>query len=248
MSFIKLFLEPWYRSISDPASSQDEVLQKLLSGYAKTRYGEEKGATTITNIEEYRRSFPCVTFEKLQSYINCVERGDYRAILPERPTGWVMTRGSTGKSKIIPVTNDHLQRILICGSRAILNYSSRKNDIDLLRGNVLNLNFPSLVGKIDENFTYGYSSGTYAKLNPELGYTKLVPSQEEIDDLGSNVTKKGWEARFNLVYTSAKDREIQYVMGVTPVITAFARYLRKKHSILPKKSMEYESTFLYKCA
>ncbi len=52
--------------------------------------------------------------------------------------------------------------------------------------------------------TYGYSSGTYARLNPMFDRVSLLPRQEEIDKLGSGIGRKDWEKRFDLVYEMAK--------------------------------------------
>ena len=147
-----------------------------------------------------------------------------------------MTRGTTGISKLIPATKTHLSQILSVGARGIINFALRKNP-EVLQGEVLNLNFPSEVGVTNTPncaMPYGYSSGTYAKFNPELGPARLVPRQEEIDSLGGGVTNRDWESRFELVYQRAKEREIGSLMGVAPVITAFARYVKKKHNALPK--------------
>ena len=66
--------------------------------------------------------------------------------------------------------------------------------------------------------TYGYSSGTYARLNPMFDRVSLMPRQEQIDELGSGIGRKDWEKRFELVYQLAKDQNVTATMGVTPVI------------------------------
>jgi hypothetical protein len=117
----------------------------------------------------------------------------------------------------------------------------------VLSGGVLNLNFPSDVSAIntqDGERRYGYSSGTYARLNPGLGAARLVPKQEEIDALGGGASKKDWERRFELVYLKAKDHDVKSMIGVTPVIEAFARHVRKKHRVLPKQFWKLKASFL----
>ena len=81
--------------------------------------------------------------------------------------------------------------------------------------------------------SYGYSSGTYAKLNPELMGARLLPRQQEIDSLGSGIKRKDWEARFELAFQRAKDSDIGSLMGVTPVMIAFGKFLRRRHSVRP---------------
>jgi hypothetical protein len=93
------------------------------------------------------------------------------------------------------------------------------------------------------NRFYGYSSGTYAKINPSLGAAALVPSQEEIDSLGGGVTRRDWNARFELVYQRAKDVDVASLMGVTPVMLAFAAFLRRRHNTTPKELWRLKGIF-----
>jgi hypothetical protein len=157
-----------------------------------------------------------------------------------------MTRGSTGKPKIIPITDTHIKQVRSCGARAILNFSMKRPDSGVLRGRVLNLNFPSAV----DSFTastgevgYGYSSGTYARLIPKLYGASLIPDQSDIDDLGPGITKKDWNARFELVYQRAKSEDVRSVMGVAPVLLSFARFVKKAHGRRPADLWEMEGIF-----
>ena len=240
-------LNPWYESLKDPATTQQATLEKLLKTYQKTEYGQTHSANKTQNIPDFRANFPKIAYKDLKPYLETVKKGKYAAILSEPPVCWVMTRGSTGTAKVLPATQTHLQEILLCGARAFLNYAVRKNDWTLLTGRILNLNFPSAVTSLDANgqkVTYGYSSGTYARLNPALNAASLVPKQEEIDALGSGISKKDWEARFELVYEKAKDENVVATMGVAPVILSFARYVKRKHSRLLKDVWKAHALFL----
>ena len=234
-SFLNEFVSPWYESLADPAASQESALASLLQGYAKTEYGRRLGADPAGGMSDYRRRFPIVRYADLAPVLERVKTGDYLALLPEPVSRWVMTRGTTGRPKLVPATETHLSLILSLGARAIINFAL-KRDAGILEMNVLNLNFPSEVAAMvtDKGREgYGYSSGTYAKLNPSLGPTALVPAQEEIDELGGGIGKADWDRRFELVYQHAKDRPVGSVMGVTPVIESFARYVMSRHGVRP---------------
>ena len=90
---------------------------------------------------------------------------------------------------------------------------------------------------------YGYSSGTYARLNPMFERVSLLPRQEEIDALGSGLTRKDWEKRFELVYQQALSQDVTATMGVTPVILSFARYMKRKHGKKPVDLWKLEALF-----
>jgi hypothetical protein len=157
-----------------------------------------------------------------------VKEGNYNVILAEPPECWVMTRGSTGRAKVLPATQTHLKQIFTCGARALINYALRKKSFEVFTGDILNLNFPSSVHTMTSDgreVTYGYSSGTYARLNPMFDRVSLIPRQEAIDAVGSGIGKTDWEKRFELVYQQALDKNVTATMGVTPVILAFAKYV-----------------------
>jgi hypothetical protein len=245
--FLRAFVDPWYKSIAQPKEAQERALTTLVQAYAKTEYGEKYGARRVRTLADYQDSFPVADYPSLQPWLDQVKQGNYASLLSEPVENWVMTRGTTGRSKIIPTTRTHLDLILMAGARGLINFALKRNDFDILSGEVLNLNFPSDVGVLETKTGsphFGYSSGTYAKLNPGLGAARLVPRQEEIDALGGGASGKDWERRFEMVYQKAKDHPVKSLMGVTPVIEAFARYVRKKHRVFPRQFWKLKAIFL----
>jgi len=236
----------WYESLKNPEESQKQVLSNLINGYQKAHYGRSHHASEVEETADFRTNFPIIDYRGLNPYLAEVEKGDYQAILPEPLLCWVMTRGSTGPAKVLPATKTHLEQIMTCGARALINHAIRKKDHELLAGRILNLNFPSNVHTITtdgKTVTYGYSSGTYAKLIPTLNQVGLLPRQEDIDALGPGITKTGWERRFELTYRQALNENIVAAMGVTPVILSFARYVKRKHGKKPKELWKTRALF-----
>ena len=236
----------WYESLKNPEEFQRKTLVELVEDYEKTRYGKSHNASEIEGIADFRANFPIVDYKGLNRYFAEVREGDYASILPEPLVCWVMTRGSTGSAKVLPATKTHLEQIFTCGARALVNYVLRKRDFELLTGKILNLNFPSQVHMMvvdGETLNYGYSSGTYARLNPMLNEVSLLPRQEEIDALGSGITKQDWERRFELTYQRSLNENVKATIGVTPVILSFARYVEKKHGKRPEELWNLRALF-----
>jgi hypothetical protein len=157
-----------------------------------------------------------------------------------------MTRGSTGRAKVLPATQAHLKQIFTCGARALINYALRQKNFEVFTGDILNLNFPSSVHTMSSDgreVTYGYSSGTYARLNPMFDRVSLIPRQEAIDAVGSGIGKTDWEKRFELVYQQARGKNVTAAMGVTPVILAFAKYTQRKHGKKPADLWKFQALF-----
>ena len=239
-------LEPWYKSLNDPGKAQEQVLLDLVRMYAGTEYGKENSALEVGGVEKFRQRFPIMDYERLKEYLEEVKKGNYKVFLPEPPVCWVMTRGSTGAAKILPATATHLEQILACGARALVNYVVRKRDQEMFSGKILNLNLPSRVSALnigDRTVDYGYSSGTYARFFPSLGNVGLVPLQEEIDSLGAGTTKADWERRFELVYSKALNETVTAAMGVAPVILSFARFVKRMYGKKPKDLWNVRALF-----
>lgn len=217
-----------------------------MEHYKKTEFGVKHHAKELHTIQDFQASFPKTNHRSLTPLLEQTKNGNYHALLSEAPICWVMTRGSTGISKVLPVTKTHLDQILFCGARALLNFILRSKDTSLLTGKILNLNFPSAVAEMEvdgKQTAYGYSSGTYAKLNPMLNDVALIPRQEDIDALGSGITRSDWERRFELVYQKALDHEVRAVMGVTPVMMSFARYISRTHGKRPRNVWDLKALF-----
>jgi len=245
-SILQPIIGPWYESLENPQKAQERVLYDLLKKYAITDYGNRCGASQIGGITDYQAKFPRIDYKGLLPYLTQAKEGNYKVILPEPPESWVMTRGSTGKSKVLPVTQTHLKQIFTCGARALINFALKRKSFEVFTGDILNLNFPSSVHTMTSGgreVTYGYSSGTYARLNPMFDRVSLLPRQEAIDALGSGIARTDWEKRFELVYQQALDKDVTATMGVTPVILAFARYIKRKHGKKPADLWKFQAMF-----
>ncbi len=228
-------LEAYHSAIEDPATAQDKIRETLVKDYLKTEYGEGKECDSIS---EYRKQFPVVMYKELEPWFERVRTETPSVFLPEDPITWVMTRGTTGKSKIIPVTAKHMDHLVRGGSRGILSFAMERGGFDSLMGGVLNLQFPSNMYKMmvgGKELEFGFSSGTYARLNPMMNGLQLVPRQEEIDALETGLSKEDWNERYEFIYQRAKDQKVVTIMGVAPVQTGFARYVKRTHGVYPRE-------------
>jgi len=236
-AMLEEFLRPWHDAVAHPEAAQDAALERLLAGYAQTRYGAQHGVESIDSIEEYRAAYPVVTYEEFRPLIDRVMTGEEDLLLYEPPVGWAITRGTTkGESKFIPMTATDL-KMRVSAGRALMNYIARTGQLDVLQGVNLNLNFPSVVGTIqagDREVEYGYSSGIYVKHTTASTPLRSLPTQEEIDALGGGKTIADWKRRFELAHERCKEEHVTIVGGVAPTVVDFGRYLHAAHRVYPK--------------
>jgi hypothetical protein len=125
----------------------------------------------------------------------------------------------------------------VSAGRAVVNNALRTRDLAVFQGANLNLNFPSVVGKVragEREVEYGYSSGIYVRYVSQGTPLRSVPSQEEIDALGGGKTVADWERRFELAYQRCEKERVTVLGGVAPTALEFGRYLFRVHHVYPK--------------
>lgn len=248
--FIEIFCRLWHEGLQDPARTQAQTLEWLLEGYARTEYGQAHGAAKLLSLarrgedapaalfEAYRRSFLIVTYDGIKPWIDRVADGEFGALLPEPPIAWAMTRGTTrGVPKRIPITEADLG-IRVAAARGLLNHLLRTDGLEAIDGYSLNLNYPSVVGTMDcggQVIPYGFSSGIYVRHAAAATPVEILPSQEEIDELGGDATPAAWERRFEMIYRRTRDAPITLCAGVCPTIIEFGHYLQRRHRTRPAK-------------
>jgi hypothetical protein len=126
----------------------------------------------------------------------------------------------------------------VSAGRAMMQYVYSNDRTDLFDGVNLNLNFPSVVGRIqagEREIEYGYSSGIYARHVSTFTPIHSSPSQEAIDALGGSKTLSAWARRFELALEKCRDRNVTLVGGVCQTALQFGRYLWKEHKRYPKQ-------------
>ena len=237
MERITAMLQPWQAALANPAAAQEQVLQNLLKIYAQTEYGAQHRASECSTLDDYRRNFPVADYQAYKPLLDRVMAGEVSLLLNEPPVGWAITRGTTrGETKFIPMTPTDL-RMRVSAGRAVMIYAAAAKKFDIFAGVNLNLNFPSVVGRVkmgEREVEYGYSSGIYTRHVSTLTPVRSVPSQEEIDMLGGGKTARDWEARFDLAYEKCKDQNVTLLGGVAPTALEFGRFLNRKHGMYPR--------------
>jgi hypothetical protein len=234
---MRAMVNPWYQSLKNPKTSQENTLEGLIQIYQQSKYGKDHYSKTISTYDDYRQSFPVKSYEEYKPLIQRVMEGETSLLLNEEPIGWAITRGTTkGENKYIPMTPTDM-RMRIAAGRAVINFALQSKRFDIFTGVNLNLNFPSKVGTISagkKQIDYGYSSGIYTKFVSTQTPVHSVPKQDEIDALGSGKTMSDWETRFDLAYEKCLSKNVTLVGGVAPTALQFGRYLHRKHKKYPK--------------
>jgi len=87
-----------------PAAAQDKVLLDYIGRNKSTEYGKKYGFSNIRSAEEYRRLVPICDYLDIASFAERMAAGEKNMLTAEDPIFFGRTSGTTGKPKLIPVT------------------------------------------------------------------------------------------------------------------------------------------------
>jgi hypothetical protein len=159
----------------DPVAAQQRKLGEILARNRDTEYGRAHGFSRISDLRGYRRFVPVATYEDLRGYIERMAEGERNVLTAEAPVMFAMTSGTTGKSKLIPVTptcrgRDHADQMRVWLHHARLAHPR------LFDGKIVSLVSPAVAGRTGAGIPYGSTSGVmYREMNPLVRRSYAIP-------------------------------------------------------------------------
>ncbi|MCG8366911.1 MAG: GH3 auxin-responsive promoter family protein [Pseudanabaenales cyanobacterium] len=94
-----------------PEAVQEQFLRSLLRAHQNTEFGRQYRLSEIKTIDQFRQRLPVQSYSSHQPYIERMANGETNILTPDRLIYFNMTSGSTGKQKLIPVTQRSRQAI-----------------------------------------------------------------------------------------------------------------------------------------
>jgi hypothetical protein len=151
----------------DPGAAQQRKLREILDRNRDTEYGREHGFAKIESLADYAAAVPVVTYPDIAERMERVARGEKNVMTAEDPVMFARTSGTTGKPKLIPVTQtcqgrDHRDQM-----RTWLYHAQREHP-KMMRGQVLSLVSPAVEGHTEAGIPYGSTTGHIYKNMPRL--------------------------------------------------------------------------------
>ena len=171
------------KATQDPVAAQQRKLHEILSANRDTEYGRAHGFARISDLCAYQRFVPVATYEDLRGHVERMANGVPNVLTAEAPVMFAMTSGTTGKSKLIPVTptcrgRDHADQMRVWIHHARLAHPR------MLSGKIVSCVSPAVAGKTPGGIPYGSTSGMmYRDLNPLVRRAYAIPYDvAEIED------------------------------------------------------------------
>ena len=167
-----------YRSLlgacADPRAAQDQVLQRILSDNAGTRFGAAHRFGSIAGFDDYRRAVPVQTYEDLREAIELQEATGAPYLTASKPVYYNQTSGTVAEPKNIPLTKAGLARIQRLQRLAAYTLSRRTS---ALGGKVFVVSGAAHEGTMPAGTPFGSASGLlYASQGKLLRRRYVLPA------------------------------------------------------------------------
>ncbi|NES21998.1 MAG: GH3 auxin-responsive promoter family protein [Symploca sp. SIO3E6] len=106
--FFKAIAQPakanFVRQTRQTMAVQEQFLLTLLKAYQNTELGSKFGLRDIKTIEQFRQQIPVLTYSSYEEYTKRIAQGEKNILTPDPVVYISLTSGSTGKQKMVPVT------------------------------------------------------------------------------------------------------------------------------------------------
>ena len=163
------------KASSDPAATQQHLLEEILHRSRDTEYGRDRGFAKLRTLSDWRQEVPVVDYEKIRPLVRRMERGEPNVLTAEPPVLFARTSGTTGEPKNIPVTKSCLGGVHSDQMKTWLYHALRAHP-KLFDGKALSLVSPAVEGHTDGGLPYGSTSGhIYRHLPAPIRGTYAIP-------------------------------------------------------------------------
>ena len=152
---------------------QERFLRSLLQAYQGTELGQKYGLGDIKTIEQFQGRVPILPYSSYEPYVERIAAGESNILTPDPVIYINLTSGSTGKKKLIPVTNRSRQ-VLNWANRVCIGFvadAAHRHGSSL--GKILVTSSVQLMGHSSSGIPYGPVSVGDLRLN-KLLYKQLV--------------------------------------------------------------------------
>ncbi len=167
---------------------QEQFLRDLLQAHKNTEIGRKYGLKDIKTIEQFQAQIPVLSFSGYEPYIESIAQGKNNVLTPDSVVYLNTTSGSTGKQKLIPVTQ-RFQNSLGWANLTCIGFLSEALRAKQLKfGKLLVTNTAQITGRTSGGIDYG-PGGTGVMRMGKFLYEQLFAHPYETLKANDSVTR-----------------------------------------------------------
>lgn len=150
----------------DPARAQEELLLQYINRNKDTEYGRKYRFSEIKSVDNYRMLVPMSDSESIFPYVERIKKGEDNVLTKDKVIFFGLTSGTTGKPKLIPVTN--FSRSKKAETMDLWAYYISKDHPHILDGKILAIINPEEEVYTESGIPCGAESGHAYKNLPAI--------------------------------------------------------------------------------
>ena len=167
---------------------QEQFLHKLLQFHQDTELGRQYNLKNIKTIEQFQQQIPVLPYSSYEPYIERITQGEKNILTPNRVVYLNTTSGSTGKQKLIPVTQKFQNSLGWANLTCIGFLHARLRSRGLKFGKLLVTNTAQLTGRTSGGIDYG-PGGTGVLRMGKFLYEQLFAHPYETLTVADSLTR-----------------------------------------------------------
>ena len=144
-------------SLVDPEEAQSSCLKAILDSARGTVFEQENGLHTGLDLDGFRTAVPIRTYSDQQRLFDRVAAGDANVLTRHPVKQLLVTSGTTGPAKYLPVTEVWEKRVSL--AQEMWRLGLVKDREAITRGKVLTLVSPAIEGRLPSGLDFGSNTG-----------------------------------------------------------------------------------------
>lgn len=205
---------------------QAAAFRQLRNKLALTEQGRDCGLSATTPYAEFARNTPLRTYENLGPQLERMQRGAADVLWPGQCALYAGTAGTTtGRPKLLPVTDDMLEHFLRAGLDSLYYYTQRVGHAGIFQGRQLLLGGSAALTPLTAAAPFeawcGNLSGIAVYNLPRWAEKHLFEPGAEI------ANQTDWTTQLHAIAQRTLRRDITLVAGLPAGLQSFAEILRQ---------------------
>ncbi|MCP4804707.1 MAG: GH3 auxin-responsive promoter family protein [Proteobacteria bacterium] len=150
-------VDRYHRTLDDPASAQQERLRAILGLASPTAFGREHGLRPELGLDRFREQVPVREFDELAPWMDRVHAGEERVLTTSGVKSLLKTSGTTGASKLLPVTEPYAAEVK--AGQDLWRLALIRDHEAVTKGSALTVTSPAEEGRLPSGIPYGSNTG-----------------------------------------------------------------------------------------
>ncbi|MCA1994681.1 MAG: GH3 auxin-responsive promoter family protein [Coleofasciculus sp. S288] len=167
---------------------QERFLHKVLQTHQDTELGRNYGLRDIKTLDQFREQIPVLPYSNYEPYVERIARGEKNILTPDPVVYFNTTSGSTGKQKLIPVTQRFQNSLGWANVTSIGFLTEALRSRGLQFGKLLVTNTAQLTGRTHGGINYG-PGGTGVLRMGKFFYEQLFAHPYETLQASDSLTR-----------------------------------------------------------